>query len=588
MSSGSESPGSWWAPGVGSGFRQRCAAALTHPATVAALATLLLNDILFKSLWPHAWVTGKLSDLAWVVFALPLLAFLLSLLSRGNVTASRVAFLTAYAGLPLLYAAFNTFEPVHYWILTGIGVVSGGTPTTPLDATDSLVIPLGWVLAVWVWQRPAFGTDALRLRFGLLVAGVAVLASVASSIEPMDFGIYEVGVSEDGQVYATSYMAGSNYSYPERILREGGPIYTSIYRSGDGGLNWTSESSDEAEVMVQGGDSTDTPRGTYAVQGTDIVLTGKDGRSRRVYSTGHLLKAGNVYAQTHATSDRYRRKLATRPLAIVYDEHSGNLIAAMGLQGVLVGTPDGRWMPHAVGPYRPTDFSMYNKTLILLNDLHFWIVMLVLSLSMTGAGLLFSLDESEEEGFLLDSLMGASLMAVAIMLPGIALFVAAFLVPSLIDEPLGNLLLIALIAIVLLAPIVLGIASGFNPRTKTIRRKLRRGIALLSMLASAAALLQFGSPDTSYDGSLDLGSIWEVALVVLALDLGIAFVAVSWSLLRYWQTVIASLVGMNVLVFLAFMPWLHLGIPLFLSKAAALALTGLAAFLLVGLLARKS
>ena len=52
-------------------FRGHCASALTHPATVAAVVVLLLNDALFKSLWPDSWVTGKLSDLAWVVFASP-------------------------------------------------------------------------------------------------------------------------------------------------------------------------------------------------------------------------------------------------------------------------------------------------------------------------------------------------------------------------------------------------------------------------------------------------------------------------------------------------------------------------------------
>ncbi len=162
----------WWAPGTDTGFRQRCASAITHPVTVVALATLLLNDLLFKAMWPDAWVTGKLSDLAWVVFALPLLAFLLSLFTRGNSIAARAAFVTAYVGLPLLYAAFNTFEPVHYWILRGIALASGGMGRTPLDATDSIVIPLGWAVANWVWRRPVLNSDALRLRLGLLVAGL--------------------------------------------------------------------------------------------------------------------------------------------------------------------------------------------------------------------------------------------------------------------------------------------------------------------------------------------------------------------------------------------------------------------------------
>lgn len=93
-------------------MRLRSAAALTHPVTLAALATLLVNDVVFKAAWPDAWLTGKLSDLAWVVFASPLLAFALSPMARGAL-GERVVFAAAYVGLPLLYAAFNTFAAVH-------------------------------------------------------------------------------------------------------------------------------------------------------------------------------------------------------------------------------------------------------------------------------------------------------------------------------------------------------------------------------------------------------------------------------------------------------------------------------------------
>ena len=103
-------------------FRSHCASALTHPVTVAALVVLLLNDALFKSLWPDSLVTGKLSDLAWVVFASPLLAFVLSLFLGRRVFGRRAAIITAYVGLPALYAAFNTFEPVHDRILWGLSL----------------------------------------------------------------------------------------------------------------------------------------------------------------------------------------------------------------------------------------------------------------------------------------------------------------------------------------------------------------------------------------------------------------------------------------------------------------------------------
>ena len=85
------------------GLTARAEAALTHPATLLALATLLVNDLVFKSFWPGTWLTGKLSDLAWIVFAPPLLALLLTFLARRDSTAQKAVWVIAYIGLPLRF-----------------------------------------------------------------------------------------------------------------------------------------------------------------------------------------------------------------------------------------------------------------------------------------------------------------------------------------------------------------------------------------------------------------------------------------------------------------------------------------------------
>ena len=197
-------------------FGQRSRLALTHPVTLAALGVLLLNDLVFKSLWVNPWTTGKLSDLAWVVFASPLLAFLLSLAARNHRRAQRAAFMAAYVGLPLLYAAFNTFAPVHDAIIWGLSLLSGGAAGSPLDPTDSLVIPVGLAIALWVWRRGGDsgnggGTGTLRQRVVLLAAALATIASIASSHlfgEPPAQGIGRLMVTEEpskngGMIYAT-------------------------------------------------------------------------------------------------------------------------------------------------------------------------------------------------------------------------------------------------------------------------------------------------------------------------------------------------------------------------------------------------
>ncbi len=135
-----------------------------HPVTLAALGVLLINDLMFKALWPGAWVPGKLSDLAWMIFAPPVLAYILSFATLGSQMGQRAAFAAAYVGLPLLYVAFNTFAPVHDVILRALGWFGGQGPRSPLDPTDSIVIPFAMLAAVWVWHRPLLTADGMRAR----------------------------------------------------------------------------------------------------------------------------------------------------------------------------------------------------------------------------------------------------------------------------------------------------------------------------------------------------------------------------------------------------------------------------------------
>ena len=83
--------------------------------------------------------------------------------------------------------------------------------------------------------------------------------------------------------------------------------------------------------------------------------------------------------QELATRDLYGLRAITKaPYSITYDPESGNVVAAMGLLGVVVGSPDGRWTPVAVGDYSPVEFSLRAK--LRLISMEHWSSILVIAL----------------------------------------------------------------------------------------------------------------------------------------------------------------------------------------------------------------
>ena len=76
--------------------------------------------------------------------------------------------------------------------------------------------------------------------------------------------------------------------------------------------------------------------------------------------------------------------VTTAPWELVYHKPSGNLIVALGLQGVLVGTSEGQWSRVAVGPYQPTDFSIAAKLGVLFSAGSYGNFALALSLAVMG------------------------------------------------------------------------------------------------------------------------------------------------------------------------------------------------------------
>lgn len=151
--------------------------ALAAPGSVLALVVLALNDHVLKQTWP-GWVTGKLSDVAGLVFAPLLLAVLLTALRVPRGVG------TALGATGVGFVLCKTSE-------TGAAVTSAvwsllGTPTMiRADVTDLVALPalyLSWrihrsatVRAGEGWRRTA------SAAVGVAVLPFGVLATSATS-----------------------------------------------------------------------------------------------------------------------------------------------------------------------------------------------------------------------------------------------------------------------------------------------------------------------------------------------------------------------------------------------------------------------
>lgn len=138
---------------------------LLHPATVVALALLLLNDRYLR--WSHPGVvTGKLSDVAGLVLFPLLVVGLIERVRRRTPVADRIA-LTIVAMTGLGFAALKLVAPVTEGYRVAMGAIQ-----YPLYAITGLAGGGGWpeVRRVEVVADP---TDLVALV--ALVVPVAVL-----------------------------------------------------------------------------------------------------------------------------------------------------------------------------------------------------------------------------------------------------------------------------------------------------------------------------------------------------------------------------------------------------------------------------
>ena len=386
---------------------------------------------------------------------------------------------------------------------------------------------------------------------GLLIAAIAALALMGNGSRFVN-GVDRLVLADGGAVLAIATIGGS---ITNRTISES-------YVSRDGGVSWSLYDCPMPEFYRP--QSADTPRGEYVIDGLGVARLGLDGRRELVYSTAYLSGDANEWLQERDTRNMARRVLAKRPRSILYHADSGSVIAAMGIQGAAVETPDGRWHRVAVGDFSPTDFSFPAKTRALMES-GLLVGAIALALSLSALAVSAAASEFDKR-----NLGGALLLIAALGLLGIAGLITGY-----------PLLVVLAAAPVSLAAIIAAVVSAKSKPRGGGRWKFA-SLACVSTLPPSVMLLT------------GIGLSNNVCYICFDADIyRLAFAAASFLSLipplayyarfiaRRWRPFALAFLGMNALIAPAFLLWLQMNVSLAATQAAIVVLVGLAAVVLV-------
>ncbi|MDX3189976.1 hypothetical protein PV458_16340 [Streptomyces sp. MN03-5084-2B] len=315
-----------------------------HPLTVGATAVLLLNDHVLKPAWPGL-VTGKLSDVAGLVAAPPVLGLLLGLFLAGRIGAAAAVLLTG-AGFTLvkLTTAGAGAASAAWSVVNGPSVVLAD----PADLVALPALGLSW----WAWRRvtgapPLPAGLAFRVRVVVAVP-VTVLAITATSAPDDRTPAVESVRSEGTQVVIEA--AGGTYGSSSGV---DGWQYLSPVPPIDRTTSSPPERRTEACVP-------DVAAHCYRVRGSaDLDIRGLLPAGRRLPGVDESTDAGRTwYSAWELPAARWEfvmrqhpfpagvvnlPKLAAVEVAVRAVPGGHEVLVANGVDGLVVRGVDGAW-----------------------------------------------------------------------------------------------------------------------------------------------------------------------------------------------------------------------------------------------------
>jgi hypothetical protein len=336
----------------------RSLCALSHPISRASVGVLLLNDHVLRRWWP-SWITGKLGDVAWLAFFPLIMALVFALIVPARVKRrDQVVAGLAFGFTALLFALGKTVPAVHALIVAVLGAILHIPIGLRLDPTDLLALPALWIgWRVW-WADRGVQPRAMPRR-GWAVLALGALATMGNSIAATPPEGITCLLQDENETITAMHSFGGE-----------------AYKSNDGGLTWRAFrfSPDWGEEPVPGCPDAEHEGAWQLVDPNnelvlytfipgERILRSDDGGQNWIQEIGiKPSEAQSIYYDTRQGWWTH----APAPIDAEIHHSTGNLVVAMGYEGVLIRDTDGDWRWVAVGIYHRERFSSIAATVSLL------------------------------------------------------------------------------------------------------------------------------------------------------------------------------------------------------------------------------
>lgn len=314
---------------------------LIHPVTLAGLALLLINDHVLKVAFPGP-ATGKLSDVAGLVLAPPLVAALITL------AAPRLPDRTAVAvGFGLVGAGFTAVKSHAYpaELASTAWTAVAGPSLVRADPTDLLTLP-ALLLSWWGWtraRRAPLRYRSARLVRLLVVLPTAMFAVAATSAVHHPYAL-AAAVVDGRPAVATGGGFGGNW--PQE------PSQGAWSVSDDGAAGWREPAEAERRQLHERrneprrmGCAPDVPARCYRVVAGRLRVEQSDDAGRTWRMAWEISDAQREpLARRYPDPGDVGKHFSSRQLAVAAGADGGHLVVvANGRDGYLVRRTDGRW-----------------------------------------------------------------------------------------------------------------------------------------------------------------------------------------------------------------------------------------------------